>query len=44
MQIDLKELVKDDKLEGGEHLDTVFLENYKKQHILDINPALIDRQ
>lgn len=40
-QLDIKEILKEEKVKGNEHFTEAFIEQYKNENILDINPALL---
>ena len=40
LKSDLKKLIKKDEINGSEHFTEEFIEKYKNENILDINPNL----
>ena len=40
-KLDVKKIIQQEKILGSEHFTDTFITNYKKQHLLDINPALL---
>jgi LAS superfamily LD-carboxypeptidase LdcB len=40
-KLDLKNILQEEKILGGEYFTDTFLEKYRKEHIFDINPKLL---
>ncbi len=40
-KLDVKKIIQQEKILGSEHFTDTFITNYKKQHLLDINPELL---
>ena len=40
-KLDVKKIIQQEKILGSEHFTDTFIANYKKQHLLNINPELL---